>query len=189
MYTAPSFAVFYFKRETLKVPQKIHLHSSKITFSSQTYQPPLIRHFVPFVLFVFDMLYHIDYSMHYEFAHSLRRKMLIKQQQPKHKSEVFNPRDCRWTHIYTYIYILLSVLIISSWSNSHRIVVIFRVTRSLIQLICFRRCVVCDVCMVCMLLRSMWRRSDTRDLFRYLEYAPRRYSCFRCNNCLYLLAS
>ena len=29
------------------------------------------------------------------FVHSLRRKMLIKQQQPKYKSEFFNPRDCR----------------------------------------------------------------------------------------------
>jgi hypothetical protein len=91
-------------------------------------------------------------------------------------------------HTYIYIYIFLSILIISIWSNSHRIVVIFRVTRFLIQLICFRRGVVCDVCMVCMLLRSMWRRSDPRDIFRYLEYAARRYSCFPCNNCLYLLA-
>ena len=31
---------------------EIHLQSSKITFGSQTYQPTLIQHLVPFVLFV-----------------------------------------------------------------------------------------------------------------------------------------
>jgi hypothetical protein len=46
--------VCYFQRETLKAPQKIHLQNSKITFSSQTYQPTLVQHLVPFVVFVSD---------------------------------------------------------------------------------------------------------------------------------------
>ena len=67
MYTARSFAVFIVQRETLKAPQKIHYQSSQIMYSSQTYQPTLVQHLVPFVLFVFDKLDHIDYSMHYEY--------------------------------------------------------------------------------------------------------------------------
>jgi hypothetical protein len=40
---------FEFQWETLKAIQKMHLQNSKITFSSQTYQPTLVQHLVPFV--------------------------------------------------------------------------------------------------------------------------------------------
>jgi hypothetical protein len=51
---ATSFVVLYFQREALKAPLQIHLHNSQAIFSSQTYQPNLVQHLVPFVLFVFD---------------------------------------------------------------------------------------------------------------------------------------
>ena len=90
---APSFAGFFFQRETLKAPLKIHSQTSQLIFGSQTYQPTLVLHFVPFVLLVFSKLYHIEYPMNYGYQ--------TTQLWPVPEAGIEN----LFTDIYIYMYI------------------------------------------------------------------------------------